>query len=73
MPADEYSERVLDSERRDSRGILNFISHTNLAKQSQCQYLKDDTLIFRVSVVEVQIINNTLSVSTDALHVVLYI
>ncbi len=53
IPADEYSDRVLDSERRDSRGCLKFISHTDLAKQSQCQYLKDDTLIFRVSVAEV--------------------
>ncbi len=47
-PADEYSERVLDSEKRDGRGYSEFISHTDIAKQSQ--YLKDDTLIVRVSV-----------------------
>ena len=50
MPAYELSDRVLDSEKRDSRGYPTFISHTDLAKHSQCQYLKDDTLIVRVSV-----------------------
>ena len=48
IPADEYSDRVLSSEKRDGRGYSEFISHTDLAKQSQ--YLKDDTLIVRVSV-----------------------
>ena len=53
MPADKYSERVLDSERRGSRGYPAFISHRDLlANQFPCQYLKNDTLIFRVSVLE---------------------
>ena len=52
IPADKFSEKVLKEERR-GRGYPEFISHTDLAKQSQCQYLKDNTLIFRVSVVNV--------------------
>ena len=45
------SQKVVDGERGVGRGHHKFISHTNLARKPRknIQYLKDDTLIFRVS------------------------
>ena len=55
FPADEevYSGRVVESERMTGGwGFHEFIHHTELDynADNNCQYLKDDTLIFRVSV-----------------------
>ncbi len=47
------SKRVVDGERSgNGRGKHKFIAHTDLAYNpaNNCQYLKDDALIFRVSV-----------------------
>ena len=54
FPADsESSERVVDGERGIGGGYPQFISHTDLDQPDKnCQYLKDDTLVFRVSVQE---------------------
>ena len=53
FPADSgASERVVDGERAaNGYGPPQFISHADLAHKvlTNCQYLKDDTLIFRVS------------------------
>ena len=52
LPADEeYSQRVVDGERGEGYGWRKFISHADLAHKplTNIQYLKDDTLIFRVS------------------------
>ena len=52
FPADnESSQRVVDGERGEGYGCPEFISHTDLAHKPRknTQYLKDDTLIFRVS------------------------
>ncbi len=45
------SQRVVDGERGRGWGYHDFISHTELDYKflTNCQYLKDDTLIFRVS------------------------
>ncbi len=47
----ECSQRVVDGERGEGYGYPKFISHTDLAHKplTNTQYLKDDTLIFRVS------------------------
>ncbi len=52
FPADnEVSQRVVDDDRGDGWGCPQFISHADLAHKplTNTQYLKDDTLIFRVS------------------------
>ncbi len=53
FPADdECSQRVVDGERAPKGyGWHKFISHADLAHKTltNCQYLKDDTLIFRLS------------------------
>ncbi|XP_064399379.1 TNF receptor-associated factor 4-like [Halichondria panicea] len=51
FPADaDVSERVMKRERGEGYGWPQFTSHTDLAlKLANIQYLKDDTLIFRVS------------------------
>ncbi|XP_064399369.1 TNF receptor-associated factor 4-like isoform X3 [Halichondria panicea] len=52
FPADGvYSQRVVDGERGEGWGWRKFISHADLAHKplTNTQYLKDDTLIFRVS------------------------
>ena len=53
FPADGvYSQRVVDGERAHrGYGRTQFISHADLAHKplTNTQYLKDDTLIFRVS------------------------
>ena len=45
------SQKVVDDERGQGWGYYQFISHADLAQKplTNCQYLKDDTLIFRVS------------------------
>ena len=45
------SKRVVDGERGEGWGCPQFISHTKLGYQpdKNCQYLKDDTLVFRAS------------------------
>ncbi len=45
------SQRVVDGERGEGYGWPKFISHADLAHKplTNSQYLKDDTLIFRVS------------------------
>ena len=53
FPADsEASKRVVEGERGIGRGYAQFFSYNELDYNSDnnCQYLKDDTLIFRVSV-----------------------
>ncbi len=50
--ADVASQRVVDGERSpNARGWHKFISHADLAYKpfTNCQYLKNDTLIFRLS------------------------
>ena len=52
FPADnEFSNRLVDGERRTQWDHPKFISHTKLDYQpdKNCQYLKDDTLVFRVT------------------------
>ncbi len=52
FPADDdVSQRVVDGERGEGWGYFKFISHADLAHKplTNTQYLKDDTLIFRVS------------------------
>ncbi len=51
LPADDVSERVVDNERGAWWGWPQFTSHADLAHDllTNIQYLKDDTLIFRVS------------------------
>ncbi len=52
FPADDVaSQRVVDGERGKGYGYPKFISHADLAHKplTNTQYLKDDTLIFRVS------------------------
>ena len=48
---DEYSQRVMNDKEGGGWGLPQFISHTLLGHnhRNNCQYLKDDTLIFRVS------------------------
>ena len=48
---DEVSGRVVTGERGEGWGETQFIPHTDLGYQpdKNCQYLKDDTLVFRVS------------------------
>ena len=50
--ADITNSRVLSGERGLGRGYLQFIPHDQLGLQEakQCQYLKDDSLYFRVQV-----------------------
>ena len=54
IPADESTgKRVVDGERaKNAKGWSQFISHADLDYQpdKNCQYLKDDMLVFRVSV-----------------------
>ncbi len=53
FPADNVvSQRVVDGERRTGWGQPQFISHTDLDYNASknTQYLKDDILVFRVSV-----------------------
>ena len=47
-----YTSRVVTGERRDGYGIPRFISYDDLdhKPEKNCQYLKDDCLVFRVSV-----------------------
>ncbi len=52
---EDTSKRVIDREKStNANGVLAFIPHKNLAhkitENCQCQYLKDDCLVFRVSV-----------------------
>ncbi len=52
FPADsERSQRLVDGDRGLGKGCSKFISHADLAHKPRIntQYLKDDTLIFRVS------------------------
>ena len=51
LATDRFSQRVVDGETRRGWGISPFIPHTKLDHQpdKNCQYLKDDTLVFRVS------------------------
>ena len=44
--------RVMDNDKLEIYEMTNFISHTDLDYQpdKNCQYLKDDTLVFRISV-----------------------
>ena len=48
----EASRRVVNEERGMGRGKTKFITHTDLGYQpdKNCQYLKKDSLIFRISV-----------------------
>ena len=48
---DDVSERVVNNERGEGWGYPDFISHADLVHKplTNTQYLKDDTLIFRVS------------------------
>ena len=47
----EICGRLIDVERGQGYGHPQFISHSKLDyKRNNCQYLKDDTLVFRVSV-----------------------
>ncbi len=48
----EVSKRVVDNERGSGYGYWQFISHAtlNYNASTNTQYLKDDTLVFRVSV-----------------------
>ena len=50
--SEEVNKRVMKDELGKGGGISRFVSHETLDYQSDknCQYLKDDTLIFRVSV-----------------------
>ncbi len=50
---DDVSQRLVDDESREQGwGLNEFISHTalNYNASTNTQYLKDDTLVFRVSV-----------------------
>ena len=50
--ADEYNSRVLRGERGGEWGYPRFIPHDQLGleEDDECQYLKDDSLYFRVQV-----------------------
>ena len=50
--ADEYNSRVLRDERGGGWGYPRFILHDQLGleEDEECQYLKDDSLYFRVQV-----------------------
>ncbi len=55
MGTEASSKRVLDEEKSSqASGVIAFIPHENLGhnrtENCQCQYLKDDCLVFRVSV-----------------------
>ena len=46
-----YSSQVVEGERGNGLGTYKFISHTDLDQPDRnCQYLHNDTLVFRVSV-----------------------
>ena len=48
----DYNSRVTKGERGDGYGRQKFVSHKELGHRADtnCQYLKDDSLYFRVSV-----------------------
>ncbi len=55
MGTEASSKRVIDGEKSTSAsGVIAYMSHKNLGHKTtehcQCQYLKDDCLVFRVSV-----------------------
>ena len=53
MQANVFNSRVVNGERGSGYGMTRFISHTQLAGTPQTQYLKSDSIIFRVTEVRV--------------------